>query len=272
MTPEKKALNAIWQENREIKQAISSVEKAIAEKQLNVSIPDVVDLVIPDTITVKDLYSEVFRALQSAVIHTDGEVKVANPIEIKNYPELQKIVGEVKADIQHPEALALMIAGELAKVLPKPKEYPASIDINKIADRVEIYGKALVKLEDNKPNNPVYVQLTNGKSVVDLKELFNVQVSAIAGGGGSDSGGGGLTDAELRAAPIQTTSPIYKLLLDDTSTTNVTYVGKAAIGSATSASVWQIQKIDETTGMSITWAGTALFTAKWDDRTTETYA
>jgi len=49
-------------------------------------------------------------------------------------------------------------------------------------------------------------------------------------------------------------------------------VGKAAIGSATSASVWQIQKIDETTGMSITWAGTALFTAKWDDRTTETYA
>lgn len=89
---------------------------------------------------------------------------------------------------------------------------------------------------------------------------------------GSNIGGGGLTNTELRAAPIQTTSPIYKLLLDDTSTTNVTYVGKAAIGSATSASVWQIQKIDETTGMSITWAGTALFTAKWDDRTTETYA
>lgn len=82
----------------------------------------------------------------------------------------------------------------------------------------------------------------------------------------------GLTDAELRANPLATITPAYKLLLDDTSTTNVTYVGKAAIGSATSASVWQIQKIDETTGMSITWAGTALFTAKWDDRTTETYA
>ena len=59
--------------------------------------------------------------------------------------------------------------------------------------------------------------------------------------------------------------------LDDTSTPNVTYVGKSAIGSATSASAWQIQKIDETSGMSITWAGTGLFTVKWDDRTTESY-
>ena len=88
---------------------------------------------------------------------------------------------------------------------------------------------------------------------------------------GSNIGGGGLTNTELRAAPIQTTSPIYKLLLDDTSTPNVTYVGKSAIGSATSASTWQIQKIDETSGMSITWAGTGLFTVKWDDRTTESY-
>jgi len=34
----------------------------------------------------------------------------------------------------------------------------------------------------------------------------------------------------------------------------VTYVGKAAAGSAQAAAVWQCQKIDETTGMVITWA------------------
>lgn len=62
------------------------------------------------------------------------------------------------------------------------------------------------------------------------------------------------------------TSSIYKLLLDDTTTANVTYVGKAAIGSATSASVWQIQKIDETSGMVITWGGTGAFDQEWDER------
>jgi len=63
----------------------------------------------------------------------------------------------------------------------------------------------------------------------------------------------------------------YDVLLDDTSTANVTYVGKAAIGSATSDAVWQIQKIDETSGMSITWANSGLFTAKWTEILTETY-
>lgn len=67
------------------------------------------------------------------------------------------------------------------------------------------------------------------------------------------------------------TPQTYKLLLDDTSTPNVTYVGKATIGSAPTSSAWQIQKIDEATGLSITWASTGLFTTKWSDRTTETY-
>jgi len=69
---------------------------------------------------------------------------------------------------------------------------------------------------------------------------------------------------------VPSTAP-YKVLLDDTSTANVTYVGKAPIGSATSAAVWQIQKIDETSGMSITWANGGLFTAKWTEILTETY-
>lgn len=35
---------------------------------------------------------------------------------------------------------------------------------------------------------------------------------------------------------------------------NITYVGKAILGSITSDPVWQIKKIDETSGISITWA------------------
>lgn len=66
--------------------------------------------------------------------------------------------------------------------------------------------------------------------------------------------------------PVTFASSTYKLLLDDYTTTNVTYVGKASIGSATSASVWQIQKIDETSGMVITWGGTGAFDQEWDER------
>jgi len=66
----------------------------------------------------------------------------------------------------------------------------------------------------------------------------------------------------------------YAIRLDDTTTTSVTYVGKAAIESATSSAVWQIKKIDETTGIVITWAdGDDLFDNVWDNHaTTETYA
>lgn len=111
------------------------------------------------------------------------------------------------------------------------------------------------------------------------KHLKKISEKPTGGGGGGGNGtpyqdsNGTFQYVQLQGGsiPVVMGSSTYKLLLDDTTTTNVTYVGKAAIGSATSASVWQIQKIDETTGMSITWAGTGLFTVKWDDRTTESY-
>lgn len=56
--------------------------------------------------------------------------------------------------------------------------------------------------------------------------------------------------------------------LDDYTTANVTYVGKAAIGSSTASAVWQIQKIDETTGMVISWGGTGIADQIWDNRAT----
>lgn len=63
------------------------------------------------------------------------------------------------------------------------------------------------------------------------------------------------------------------LRMDDTTTTNVTYVGKAAIASATSAAVWHIFKIDETSGTVITWAdGDANYDNVWDNRASLSYS
>lgn len=61
--------------------------------------------------------------------------------------------------------------------------------------------------------------------------------------------------------------------LDDYTTASVTYVGKAAIGSGVASAVWQISKIDETSGVVITWAdGNANFDNIWDNRASLTYS
>jgi hypothetical protein len=77
---------------------------------------------------------------------------------------------------------------------------------------------------------------------------------------------GPLTDAELRNTPVPVSmSPLTQAVKLATSG-NYTYVGKAAIGSLGSASVWQIQRIDQTSGLVIEWAdGNANFDNKWND-------
>jgi hypothetical protein len=62
------------------------------------------------------------------------------------------------------------------------------------------------------------------------------------------------------------------LLLDDYTTTSVTYVCEAPIGTATSSAAWRIKKIDETTGMVIKWAdGNESFDNVADNRASLTY-
>ncbi len=65
----------------------------------------------------------------------------------------------------------------------------------------------------------------------------------------------------------------YKVLVDDYTTPNIQYIGRAAIGSATSAAVWQIAKLDTSSGLVKTWAdGDALFNNVWNNRTSLTYS
>jgi len=71
---------------------------------------------------------------------------------------------------------------------------------------------------------------------------------------------------------INTTSIPYGIRIDEASAT-VTYIGKAVPGTATSASTWQIQKIDTTSGTVITWAdGNGDFDNEWDERAGYSYS
>ena len=63
-----------------------------------------------------------------------------------------------------------------------------------------------------------------------------------------------------------------KYALRFTTVGSVDYMGEAAIGSITSSAVWRVKKIDSTTGISITWAGTGTFNQVWDNYASLTYS
>ena len=68
------------------------------------------------------------------------------------------------------------------------------------------------------------------------------------------------------------TPSTYTTRIDEASAT-VTYIGDAAIGSATSGALWRIKKIDTTSGTSITFAdGDGNFNNIWDNRAALTYS
>lgn len=65
---------------------------------------------------------------------------------------------------------------------------------------------------------------------------------------------------------IATSDTPLSVRIDDTTTADTIYIGRAPIGSATSSAVWQIQKLDESSGLVKTWAdGDSLFDNVWGD-------
>lgn len=64
----------------------------------------------------------------------------------------------------------------------------------------------------------------------------------------------------------------YALQLDEASTT-VTYIGEAAVGTATSAASWRIKRMTDTGDLVIDWAdGDDSFDNVWADRATLSYS
>lgn len=77
---------------------------------------------------------------------------------------------------------------------------------------------------------------------------------------------------------VKTTSYEYKMLIDDTTTSNVTYVCKAEVWRQTSEEFWQIFIVDETSWnteikrpVGSDWLPSSDFKFEADDRATYTY-
>jgi phage-related protein len=102
------------------------------------------------------------------------------------------------------------------------------------------------------------VEQSNKKLDEANRKLQRLVEKPVGGGGGG--GGGGI-------------APSYAVHIDDVSTPGVIYIGKAATAATTSTPVWQLAKLDTSSGLIKTWAdGDASFDNVWDDRTTITYS
>jgi hypothetical protein len=109
------------------------------------------------------------------------------------------------------------------------------------------------KRDDNR------VPVIQGLSSVDDETNISVRINPLSKGMLVD--GSGYTQ-QVIDTPLTTK-------LDD-SADPVIYIGKAQSGSDIDDPVWQIAKLDTSSGLSKTWAGTG-FDQIWTDRTTLTY-
>ncbi len=76
----------------------------------------------------------------------------------------------------------------------------------------------------------------------------------------------------IGSVPIPITSASYATRLDEASAV-ITYVGIAAPGSVTSNAVWQIKRLNSTTGLVVEFAnGNSNFTNIWDNRASLSYS
>lgn len=85
-----------------------------------------------------------------------------------------------------------------------------------------------------------------------------------------------LTDDELRANPLEVIQEVTNYttrIAENSGDSNLTYIGNAVIGSSESASVWQIKRLDSSTGLVKLWRdGNNNFDNAWNTREAGSYS
>lgn len=113
-----------------------------------------------------------------------------------------------------------------------------------------------------------------------LKAIVDKPVGGGGGGGGNGSpyvdSTGKMVYVEVTPAgkiPVDTAAATYiTILRANAGDPDITYVGKAVPGTATSAAAWQIASLDENTNLDLLYADGGAFTQVYDNREGLTYA
>lgn len=188
-------------------------------------------------------------------------------IEIKNFPKNDPIVIP-PAVVNTPKEISLDFPWWLD--IPSIKSYIKSI--------LDLITSHIFKVEVTNKVDPVIIQqvriVDESGTPVSINPIVNIPEIKLPTYPQFPSGKvmGGFPE-KLTVKGINPEKE--NIVIDDVSTANITYVGKAPIGSSQSSAGWQIMKMDESgtpTTLAITWAdGNANYDNVWDNRTSLTY-
>lgn len=234
---------------------VTSVMKAILEesKKIPKELPELKEREDKD-------YSDQFKSLESAVASVEKVIKAQKLIA--EAPIVNVAPTDVKVDAPDLKPLQTAIKGVVTAVnkivIP---EYKTD---NKAVEELLKKSNKLLKEIVEKPVGgggggggrvSPYQTGVNAPAFVTLEADGSIPVTVVAGG----------------SAAAQTVSKI-----DDTTTANVVYIGKAELTGAailTSGAVWQIKKLDTSSlALDKKWAdGDSSYNNVWDNRASLTY-
>jgi len=188
------------------------------------------------------------------------EVSVKNLSEFKKY--IEPLIKEIKA-------LELKPVFD-PKIEVKP-ELTTDVDLKPVVEAVEELKTAFLGIKyPEAPEVDIQPIIEATKATTKAINSLQFPVPNYVLPFKSEDGDG--TQVTLLDGSIPTSSPSYATRIDD-STPNTIYIGKALPDSLPSAEVWQIAKLDTSSGLIKTWAGgTSNFDKEWDERDNLTYS
>jgi hypothetical protein len=213
---------------------------------------------LPDTVKVDDI---------DGIVDAIREIELKSPDVILPKTKDVDVIGLVASIINAINALGARIeANKPAPQGQKPLDYVPYRRVIKVGNAFQFDDKETPVAQGGGGGG--------GTPTIDgFVPVVNPDGSTI--GGQSD----GLTDAELRASPIDvqgtfySTTAQYAVIADNKTTGGVIYIGYADPGTATSAASWRIKKVDISNYPVITWAdGDTNFNNVFDNRVSLTYS
>jgi hypothetical protein len=242
--------------------------------------------VVSTTLTAQGTFNGVATVTSTLGLHTKAQVVLSQGASVQTY-EVKKVtslttveLGPQGGGIDDRIDLTAFTAGATLAQKEQPRNSIPDKDIDRATYEEEPAVARRVLAVDPmgvpySPSNPmpingtvqagslgVEVQMSSKDDTPNPGDLHD---SIRIGDQNHEAGVTALGELQAARAPAA-------LQVDDFTTANVTYVGAAPVGSATSAAAWQIKKIDQTTGVVVTWAGSAAYNQVWDNRASLTYA
>lgn len=189
-------------------------------KKLDIIIktPEKEDVLVSNLGSLKPYFDNITKSIKSIDVAPVVNVKPAD-VKIKDTPiDLQPVIDSVK---------------ELGKHFTSMK----------MPDNTKQFN-ALIAAQASLENTISNLKFPVANYVLPFKDINGnaTQVQLDANGKVPTSGGGSSSTSN------------YAVAVDDYTTANVIYVGKAAIGSVSTDATWQIKKVDANTGAIINWA------------------